>query len=347
MTAKTISVRRDALDPWLILPGSTGELSEESASADDSIFGTNFTSMQPTLISWTVNANAYFKGFPGYQASLRRAGTAVSMVAEPTALVGNGYYIIDRDRSLLDRNAPVIVNDDGVAVDPEDIEYIDYLQGGVVFVSGYVVTGPVTITADYRPTTAICFAQTFSLTQTADTENVTDFCSAQNNNGHAVFRYQRQTVELSLDGFYNVNAAYSSDLITRDEVIIEINPDGEGKSVARGYFKCTSTGQSGDVGNTETQNATYMLFVPEGVVKPFTWYHDTTSSIPAAVKAVLDGWEDRAIMQVRYEPESLPGQTAVIRTGDVLISDVSMESGVEDINTFTVNLQGSGELSAD
>lgn len=339
MSAKSIDVRRNPIDPWVALPGSTGELNLDQATVDDSISGSNFTSMQPTLITWGVNANGYFKGFPGYQATLKRAGTPVSMTDEPTASSNGGFYIVDRDRSVLDRNTPVVVNDAGFPVDEADIEFIDYLQGGVVFVDSYTPNGAITITGSFRPTSPICFAQTFNLGLTADTENVTDFCTAQNNNGFAIFRYQRQTVELTLDGFYSPTSNYNADLIGRTEVIIEVNPDGQGLSVARGYFKATSVAQSGDVGNTETQSATYMLFVPEGVSRPFSWYHSPVTSIPEGIKIVLDAWEDRAEIELRYTPEN--GLTS---TGAALVADTSLESGVEDINTFTFNFQGTDEL---
>lgn len=340
MAAKTIEVRREPTDPWLSLPGSTGELSEEAATTDDSIFGSNFTSFQSTLISWTITANGYFKGFPGYRATIKRAGSPTAISGEATTATNGGYYITNRARSLLDRNTPVVVYDGGSQVDAENIEYIDYLQGGVVFVQGYVPTGAVTMDASYMATTPMCFAQSFSLTMSADTENVTDFCTAQDNDGYAVYKYQRQTVELSLDGFYNPNAQFSADLIGRDTVIIEINPDGQEQAVARGYFQATSTSQSGDVGNTEAQSATYSLAVPEGVAKPFSWYHAANSSLPAAIRVVLDAWENREEIGIRYTPEN-----GVARTGKALVSDTSLESEVEGINTFNFTFQGTDQLA--
>lgn len=340
MAAKSVRVSSDGVT-FYNLPGSTAGISSDSATVDDSIFGTSFSSSQPTLISWSMNANGYFKGFPGYKATLKRAGTPTAFTTEATSAKGGGFYITDRAKSIWEVGS-VSVFDDAIAVDAEDIEYIDYLQGGVVFISGYVVSGAITVSGNYLPTTRICFAQTFSLSQSADTENITDICEANDNGGYAVNGYQQQTVELSLDGFYSDTSGFLADLLSRDEVIIEINPDGEGKSVARGYFRATSHSQDGDVGSTETESVTYSLAVPENVRYPFKWYHDSTSAIPVGVKVVLDAWENRKTLFVEYAAEG----SAVTKSGEVLVSDASMDGGVEDINEFTFDFQGTGALTS-
>lgn len=340
MSAKNVRVSADGID-YFTLPGSTADLSLDSASVDDSIFGTTFTSTQPTLITWSMSSNGYFKGFPGYKATLKRAGTPTAFTAEATVSKDGGYYIVDRTKSIWVIGS-VTVLDNAIAVDEADIDYIDYLQGGVVFVDGYVETGPVTVTGQYYPTSRICYAQTFSLTQSADTENITDLCEADDNGGFGVFSYQRQNVELSLDGFYNDGSEFLADLLSRESVIIEINPDGQGKSVARGFFRATSTSQTGDVGSTETESATYALSVPENVRFPFKWYHATDSAIPAAVKLILDAWEGREEIFVEYTAEN----SANTRSGKVLIADTSLDGGVEDINEFSFDFQGSGELTS-
>lgn len=340
MSAKSVRVSRDDVT-YYNLPGSTADLSLDSASVDDSVFGTSFTSSQQTLITWNIGANGYFKGFPGYKATLKRAGTPTSFTAEATTSENGGHYITDRTKSIWEAGSVTIL-DAGDAVDPADIDYIDYLHGGVVFATGYTVTGPITATGNYLPTSRICYAQTFSLTQSADTENITDMCEADDNGGFGVFGYQQQTVELSLDGFYNDGSDFLDDLLSRDTIIIEVNPDGEGLSVARGYFQASSVDQSGDVGQTETESVTYALNVPENVRYPFKWRHASNSSIPAGVKAILDAWEARESIFVEYKAEG----SSVTRKGEALISDTSLDGGVEDINEFSFDFQGSGELTS-
>lgn len=339
MAAKTVRVSNDDTT-YFVIPGNSADLSEDLATVDDSIFGTTFSSTQATLKTWTLSSGAMFKGIPGYVATLKKAGSPTSFTDAATEELDGVNYITNRSQSLLDRTTSVTVSDDGVAVDEADIDYIDYLQGGVKFVSTYTPTGAITVTGSYLPLAAICYAQTYSLSQSADTQNVTDLCEAQSNGGHGVFSYQQQSVELSLDGFYNDVSEFSDDLDSRDTFIIEISPAGDDSSVARGYFMCTSRSQSGGVGETETESASYSLQVPEGVARPFSWYHSNTTTIPQAVKVVLDAWADREELWVEYTPEG----SSITRKGKVLVSDTSLDGGVEDMNEFSLDFQGTGEL---
>lgn len=341
MGAKSIQVSEDGVT-YVTLPGSSGSLDIDKASTDDSVFGTNFVSSQQTLKSWSISANGYFKGFPGYRATLRRAGTPTAFTAEATTAKDGGFYITDRTKSIWVIGS-VTVLDDGEPVAASNIDYIDYLHGGVFFVSGYIVEGPVTVTGNFRPTSRICYAQTFSLTNSSDTENITDLCEANDNGGFSVFGYQQQSVELTLDGFYNDSADFIGDILADDIILIEVNPDGENKSVARGFFQASSLSNSGDIGSTEAESITYQLNVPEGIRYPFRWYHATDSAIPVAVKMILDAWEARTLLYVRYQAE---GSTAP-RVGQAIVADTSLDSGVEDINEFTFEFQGTGELEVD
>jgi len=339
---KTVEVSRDGTN-YYVLPGSAAEINRESSDVDDSIFGTAFASSQPTSISWNLSANGYFKGFPGYKAALKRTGVSTpltdgSMSLDPSTGI---YYLNNRSQSILDKNVPVEVYDDGSIVDKENIEYIDYLQGGVKFVRTYNVNGQVTInSANYLPARDFCFIQNFTLTQNSDTEDISDFCTLFNNGGYSVFAYQQQSAELSLDGFYTDYSEFMQDLDNRSEVIIEVNPDGEGKSVARGYFRATSHSQSGDAGSSETENTQYKLSTPEGVPKPFSWYHSSDSAIPQAIKLLLDLWAERSPVHIRYRPEN----SNFVQVGKALIEDCSLEGAVDGINEFSFSLKGTGCL---
>lgn len=341
---KSVQLSKDGI-LFREIPGSSAEISSDSASTDDSVFGTTFTSSQPTIITWTMSSNGYYKGFPGYKATLKRTGTSTALASPAATTVDPEdalkFYITNRAQSLLDSTVSVDVLDDGVSVDADDIEYIDYLQGAVKFVTGYTVDGAITIDGSYLPLSAICFAQNFTLTQGADTENVTDFCAAQANGGYAVFSYQQQNAELSMDGFYSDTSGFFADLLSREQVIIEVNPDGEGKSVARGYFRASSHSQSGDVGSTEAESITYALAVPEGVRFPFSWYHAADSSIPEAVKWVLEAWSGREELHVRYRAEN----STTRKDGKVLVSDTSLTSGIESVADFSFDFQGTGGIT--
>lgn len=342
MNPKSFRVSKDGT-LYREVPGSSADITTDLSSADDSVFGTTFTSQQPTLATWNMSSNGFYKGFPGYKATLKRAGTPTATTGEALAVDPEDslmYRVVDRTRSLWAYEEGVAVYDGATVVDEADIDYVDFLQGAVKFASTYTVTDDITVDVSYRSLSPICFAQSFTLTQSADTENTTDFCQAQDNGGFAVFSYQQQSVELSLEGFYSDTSGFFADLMARDQVIIEINPDGEGKSVARGYFRAANHSQSGDTGSTETESISWNLSVPEGVRYPFSWYHAEDSSIPNAVKWVLEAWIGREELYVQYRAEN----SGFIKSGKVLVGDTSLSGAVEEINDFSFDFQGSGEL---
>ena len=110
--------------------------------------------------------------------------------------------------------------------------------------------------------------------------------------------------------------------------------------MARGYFRATSHSQSGDAGSAETESVQYKLSIPEGVPKPFSWYHAPDSAIPQAVKLLLDLWAERLPAHIRYRPEN----SNFIHYGKVLVEDCSLEGAVDGINEFSFSLKGSGCL---
>lgn len=340
MSAKSVRVSRDGVT-FYELPGTSADLSLDSSTADDSIFGTNFSSIQATIINWSISSNGLFKGFPGYKAQIKRAGTPTAFTSEATTQNGDYYYITDRAKSLWDHTAPVTVNDSATPVDASNIETIDYLNGGVKFVSGYTVTGPITVTGSFMATTRICFANTFDLSMTADIEAITTICDADDNNGFTVNSYNQQSAELSMDGFYSDSNTFIADLLARDVVIIEVDPAGDGSVTHRGYYMATSQSQSGDVGSTETESITYSLFVPEGVPRPFSVYVAETSALPDAVREILLAWQDRATLTVEYTAQD----STATRTGEVLVSDSSLSGGVDAINDYSFTFDGTGALT--
>lgn len=342
MTAKLVQVREVGGTTWYTLPGNSADLNITKNTVDDSVFGTVFVSNFPTLKEWTASSNALFKGFAGYKASIKRAGSAT--VVTDGALdneINGGYYTSNRAQSLWDNTAPVTVYDNAVEVTDADIEYIDYLQGGVVFASGYSVTGPVTADFSYRATSPQCYATSFDLGQTLGAENITDFCEANSNNGWAVYAPQQLEVDLSLDGFYNDSSDFFTDISNDDSIVIELDLAGDGSVLARGFFRATDLSESGDVGSTESTSVSYTLAVPEGVAIPFSYYVGSTSTLPQAVQTCLTAWEDRSKVEFRYKPDG----TTTTSEGEAWVSDASLSNSVDDMNTFSFSFQGTGELT--
>src|SRR5690606_8422110 len=155
-------------------------------------------------------------------------------------------------QSVWDWTASLTVLDNAVAVDPEDIETIDYLHGRVTFVSGYT-PGTITVTGTYLPLADFARANSFNLSQTADTTDTTDFQTACANGGFATMKPTLLTADLELTGFYRADNDLFQLLTARDEFVVEIDAEGNGLSVARGIYKPLTDSQTGDVGGDETE----------------------------------------------------------------------------------------------
>lgn len=339
--AKRVEVSADAID-WFTLPGSSGEWNDEAEQIDDTIFGHTFTSTQPGLITWTSNAQAYYKGFAGYVASIKASGTPTALAAAPLQQVGASqvWEIADATRNIWDYTKSLTVSANGVAVPAANIESINWLFGRIEFVAGYVPAGPVTVDGHYLPTAEVSRANSFTLTQTAETVDHTDYAIAHANDGYRVFRPGLRTISLELGGFYDSADAVWEILEGRQEMVIEINPDGSGMSLARGIFKLVTRNQSGDVGALEEQTRTFNLSVPEGMDVIFDWVHDPNTTLSPAVRVLLDAYINQELPYVRYMPE---GPDDVVFTGQAVLTDVSLSSSLDAMNEFTAAFQGSDQ----
>jgi hypothetical protein len=346
-TAKEVRVSIDSGVTYFLLPGGTGEWNDEGEQITDTIFGQTFQSTQPGLITWSANANALYKGFAGYVASLKETGTAIQMTAEATTLVsGKTYQINDTDRRIVDWTKAVVIDDGGVPVAAADIESIDHMFGKVTFTSSYTPSGAITFDAWYLPLTEIAQASSFTLTQTAETIDETDFATANSNGGYRVFNPGLRTVALELGGFYNAASAFWTVLEGRQDIVIEINPDGSNLSVARGVFKLVTRSQSGDIGALEEESRTFNLSVPASdtslgpaLTTVFSWQHDATTTLSQAIQNLLTFWLSQSNPDVQYLPEGLD---QVGFEGTAVITDVSLSSGLDAMNEFTANFQGTG-----
>lgn len=343
--AKRVRISVDSGVTWYTLPGNTAELQSEAGDIDDTIFGQDFQSTQTGLIGWTLSANALYKGFAGYVAKILKIGSSTSMSNEAMSQIGvtKTYQVTDATKNFWNRAVALVVEDGGTPVDPEDIISIDYLFGRVTFDAGYTPTGAITVDGAYFPKVVVGCANAFTLTQTATAIDNTCMDTAQGNSGHRTFDYGLKTVSLDLQGIYKITNGFLALLQSRAEVIIEINPDGNNKVVARGFFKPMTTGQSGDVGDLEQETITFNLSVPDNelIPYPFHWMFADDATLNAGVKAALIAWENSDLVDVAYLPD---GTTGV--QGEGVITDISLSGGLEVMNEFTVNIQGSDALSA-
>jgi len=342
MATKTIQVSSDDVT-YYVLPGNTGDINFEGNQLDDTIFGQAFSSSETGLINWSVSGNAMYRGFAGYSSIVKRsAASSTAFTGETLAQVDSSqtYRIGDSTKSVWDWTTGVTINDNATPVADADIEEINYLLGEVTFVAGYTVTGPVTADGDYFTMSTYGRANSFSLTQTAETTDTTSFEDAQTNGGFNEFRATLLTADLELSGFYLSSNDGFGDLSSRGEFVLELDVAGDGTSIARGVYKVSSFSQTGDVGGDENYTLSLTLAVPEGV-KPFDWYHTSSSAIPQGLLVVQDGWADRTPIYVKYFPE---GPTNYGYSGQAIVTDASISSGVDAMVEASVSLQGTSTV---
>lgn len=342
--AKEVQVSDDDGATFHTLPGGTGEWNDEADQIEDTIFGQTFASTQPGLITWTSNANALYKGFAGYVAKLMSSGTSTALTTEPMSVVsGKTYKITDATKNVIDYTKAFTIKDNGVAVDHTDpavVESLNLLFGRVTFASAYTPTGPITITGFYLPMTEIAKGSSFTLTQTVEPLDKTDFPTARANNGYRVFDPGLRTVTLEIGGFYASSSAFWEVLESRESFVVEINPDGSNLSRARGVFKLVTRNQSGDVGALEEETRNFGLSVPEGLPIPFGWLHETTTTLSQAIQIILAAFIDQTNPTIRYLPD---GPADISFTGEAVLTDVSLSSALDAMNEFTANFQGTGQ----
>jgi hypothetical protein len=348
MANKIVRVSDDAGATWHRLPGNSAEFTNEAEETPDTIFGQTYQSNEAGLITWGITANAYFKGFAGYLAKILKTTTSNAMTTEATTLESTRIYRITAPtRRIMNRLVTTNVFDNGVNQNA-NVEWIDYLFGRVKFRDSYTVTGAVTITGAYWSTTQLGKGRTYTLTMTDETVDNTDFATAQANGGHRTFEPGLRTAALELGGVFDINQALRAALVDRSEVIIEIDPAGNGSTLFRGYFKLTNEGQSGDVGALEEETITASLSVPavDNLYRPFGVVHSSTT-LSMGVQKCLDAYMNRTGIRVQYLPNGTVGGSPLDGAdGTAYIRDISLSGGLSDMNTFAVEFQGSGAITA-
>lgn len=340
--AKLIQVGLDGIN-YSTLPGSSGEISIESSDNDNTIFGGVFQSSLPGVKDFTFSGNAWLRQTPGFNATVKRAGTTTAFTGEAMSVEDGQTYIIDDFiKSLWDFDLEVTVNDNATPVDPSDIAEVDYMFGRVTFVDTYTPTGPITVDGSYLPTSSFGCANDVSLTQNAEATLSSCFEITQSENGFNTYDSGLKTVSMELSGFYRTTNDFFTTLIDNETVVIEVDWEGDGQTMTRGVFKLQSTSQSGDVGQQEEYSATFNLFVPEDVL-PFSWYFGADSNASQGFQDIINSWITRENLYFRYYPRGeATGEKGY--EGQVVVTDASIATSVDAIGELTLTGQGDGEL---
>ena len=348
--AKVINISNDGGSNYNSLPGSEGSFQSESEAVDDTILGQTYSSTDISLIGWGVSANAIFKGFSGYLAEIKKHGTATTFTAEGMTLVsGKTYQIDDATKEIWDRTeATMDILDTAASVAASDILNIDYLFGRVTFTASYTPSGAITATGKYFPTVTIARPNTYNLTMQAEAIDETDFATAQANGGYRIFSAGLRTVSLELGGIFDDVEAAAAVVAARNELIVQIDPAGDGSSIARGFFKMVTAAQSGAVGALEDETLNLALTVPDettnpAVEIPFGWQH-TATTLNQSIQDLLDSFlQELNTYDVQYLPQGTIGQSPLDgQEGNFVVTDVSLSGGVSAMNIFAAELQGTG-----
>ena len=197
MAAKQVLISADDITYYL-LPGGSGEVTREGVVIDDTIFGQLYKSGITGPISWAINANAIYKGYPGYKGVVNKPGTSTPTTGEAMTLVsGKTYQINDTAKRVWNRAASWNVLDNAVNRDAE-IESIDWLTGQVTFKSTYTVVAPVTMDVSYYPLASLGKYTGFTLTMTADPIRDSNIPALIANNGYHMHSPGLKTVALEL-----------------------------------------------------------------------------------------------------------------------------------------------------
>lgn len=343
--AKRIRVSENGTD-FYTLPGNAGEAQFEAGEMEDTIFGQDFSSTFPGLVGSSISSNGLFKGYAGYMTTIKKVGTSTALTDEPMSLVsGKTFQVTDATKRVLNRAVAIVVEDGGTPVAASNIESVDYLFGTVTFTSGYTVGGTITIASgSYLPLASVGCANSFTLTQQANANDNTCMETARQNDGYRTFEGGLKTVNLELQGIFKASNGFRALVQAREELIIEIDLAGDGKNMARGFFRASTTGQSGNVGDLENESITFNLSVPQddaGIIPyPFAWKIATDSTLATALQICLDAWAANDLIDVQYLHDGTNGFEA-----EGLITDLSLAGGLEQMNEFTVNFQLSGAPS--
>lgn len=342
--AKRIRVSSDD-STYYTLPGNTGEFRNEAGQLTDTIFGQTFQSNESGMISGTITANALYKGFAGYNVLIKKSGTSTSMTGEATSNVsGKIYQITDTAKQVIDPDEDIVVKDDGSAVSASNILRIDYLNGIVEFVSGYTVVGAVTFDANYLPLTEVAGSRNYTLTLNANAIDNSDIPTARANSGIRTYEPGLRTASLELVSTFKSANAFLAALKARNKLVVTVNPDGSSLSVAKGLFKYTNQGQSGNVGELEQENVTLNLYVPDNndlFDAPLKWAHSSLTTLNQAIRKALEAWENETTIYAQYLYDGTNGFK-----GSAVVTDLTVTGGLEAMTEFAVGLQLTGATVA-
>lgn len=342
MSAKVIQVSRDG-NTWHILSGNDASIDSNGTEVENTTFGSDFNSSLTGIIDHSMSANAMFRNTAGFEARLKIAENPTPFTSEEMTLEGGWYVVDDRERSLWNIDSTTAFSDSEGQIAEGDIAAIDYMNGRVRFVDSFSVTGDVTVTGEYLTTTTYACARSIDLSQTMDTIETGCFETVGENGGFELYEGTLRSVSIDIERFYRDTTDFYEILRNREDIIIEVDLDNQGTSVARGTFKVLTDSLSGGVGGDESESVSFSLSVPTTDIPtvPFSWYFAPTSQAPEGFKDIIWAWETKSALAVRYLPK---GVGAKGFEGEYVVTDASLSVALDSLPELSVSGQGTGEL---
>lgn len=340
--AKLIRLSADGVT-WYSLPSNTADLSIDGEVVDDTILGNTFSSGFTSLLNWTFSGDGIYKGVPGYQTCILKQGTSTAATDELMEEVSAQVWkISDATKNIWDPSSTVTVVSDGEDV-TNKIESIDYLFGTITFDG--TLADPIedtVVSVNYFPTAVLGRFNSFTLNQSVDAVDDSDFQTLKANGGFRLNKQGLRTVTLDASGIFDAASDFRQQLVDRESFILEIQADNAGLSKARGFFRIGTAAQSGAVGDNEEESITFNLNVPSSDYSPFNWSHETTSTLSNAILVALNAFNNETNVFVEYLPNGIGGAAGA--TGQGVITDVSLASSVDDLPRFTISITGDGAI---
>lgn len=328
------------------IPGSQGTFTLDAQDIDDTVFGQNYKSGFPGLIDWKVTSNGYYKGFAGYSVLLKAPSGASTISAnEACSLVtGKTYQVTNTAHQYLDHAFAAVPKDNGTQIAAANIVSIDYLSGTVVLDPAYTVTGPITMNIHYFTMATVAAFRSFSLKMSSAVIDDSTIPEVAANSGMRLFTYGLKSVTLDLDGLYSSSNLYRTKLLARAPIIVEVNPEGTGYCVFRGFFHFTGVDRSGNVGALEEEKVKLVLSVPndDQLLAPFVWILGSTNNLPSAFDRIINAFiSELTTFKVQYLPDGVNGVQ-----GNAVVSDLTISGGLDTMSDFSFTFQGTDALIA-
>lgn len=165
-------------------------------------------------------------GVAGRKALVKVTGDAVAFVDEATSTTDDTIYqITNASKRVWDRTVTIVVEDGGVAVDPEVDPYVvDRLNGTITFETDDD-TRVITVSGSYLPLSTAAGAKAFSFSLACSAIDDTDFESADTDDGFMSYLYGMYSISGSIGKRWRVDQYFVDALLAGIPVVIVLYAD--------------------------------------------------------------------------------------------------------------------------